>query len=193
MDTMELTQLIDRWNTVLDPEQGLTVRVPEATLDDIDLSEDAKTFLRLGGLSDQRYMGTQDLKLSKLPSIVSQVISLPSEFNRYRVLGEIGYYEYHCLNEEADGELVAITINFDQPIEIIFVNSSIIHFAKCEIARLEFWHDNVDNPVLQSEDQFQENVSLYEQQLREIDSRALTTDQTHWAQTLEGLRNGLGF
>ena len=112
------------------------IRIRKSVLKNINLPEETKQFLNQGGLIDTVYGGTLTPTLPRLTELVTEIGLLPDSFAYYRVLGDVGWKDFQCL-EEGSGQVVVVTADPEKEREIIFENSSIRQYAECFIVWID--------------------------------------------------------
>ncbi len=127
--------------------------------------------------------------LPRLTELGSETGPLPPSFARYRVFVEDGCLMYLCLDEEENGQVVAVIANPEREKEVFFFHSSILHFAECCIAASELWDREMEQDYAGDiKETWRNIIAKYEQVGREIDPPALTNDRTWYARKVSNLK-----
>lgn len=187
---MTTEELIQAWRT-WGKDMGDMVRIRKRVLQKTSLPEETKLFLNQAGLAEAIYYGMIKPNLPRLTELVSETGPLPASFARYRVLGEMGYHMFHCLDEEKNGQVVVVIADSERENQVFFYNSSIQHYAECCVVTGEVWdveieqgHASFPSPAW---DKF---VAKYEQAIRAIDPPALANERTLYARKIANLKEG---
>jgi hypothetical protein len=188
--TMTLEELIPVWRKWIKGHSDL-VRIRKSVLKNINLPAETKQFLNQGGLVDTVYGGTLTPTLPRLTELVSKIEPLPNSFARYRVLGDIGYKHFQCLDEEGDGRVVVVLAVPDEDKVVFFENSSIRQYAECLLA----WGEICE--AIEKEDAYfpslawDEYIAKYEQAICKIDPQALADESTWYSREINNLKAGI--
>ena len=185
MDIEELTAAWHKWGNSL----AFIVRIRKRVLEKINLPEDTKQFLNQIGLADAIYYGTLTPTLPRLTKLVSDTAWFPCLLAHYRVLGEIGYRMFQCL-EEGSGHVVVVMDNPGREREIIFVNSSIRQFAECLLRWGLLWEAIEQQRLHEFSPEWKKHLDEYEQMVRKIDPAALADEMNWFANLLIRVRAG---
>lgn len=182
--------LLDKWNDIGENSGG-TIKISSDVLNRTRLSGETKQFLAEYGLINELYFGTENINLTPLPFAFTDKRQLSSQYERYRVLGEVGYQMYECLDEISDGRVVIVKLNGTDSPEVIFVNSSITQFAECEIAWFDVWSKLETDNILTDSKSFQEIIDVYESELLSIDPLIFSESNSWRVHYLSKLRQGI--
>lgn len=199
MTTEEIVTAWRKWG-----KQGSDmVRIRKSVLKNINLPEETKLFLNQGGLVDTVYGGTLVPTLPRLTDLVAKAKSLPAAFQRYqlteplpasyaryRVIGDLGYKDFQCLDEEGDGQVVVVKIKVN-PARVLFLNSSIQQYAECCLAWSATWRATEQEGIFVASKEWGEYMAKYERAIREIDPRALANKKNWLARKLKNYKAGL--
>ena len=165
------------------------VRISKRVLKNIRLPEETKQFLNQGGVAEMIGYGVIMPTLPRLTELVSETGSLPASFARYRVLGEVGCLMYGCLDEEENGQVVAVLTGPEQENAVLFANSSILHYAECCIVTDDLWDMEIEQGCAgERKEALQKYIAKYEQAIREIDPPALADNRTWYARQVRNMK-----
>jgi hypothetical protein len=95
------------------------------------IPDEAKEFLTRAGLPESAppfLTFTYDQTNFVVPRLV-ETWMLPPEFARYRQIGDTGFEDPICLDEEKNG--MVVYLNQDEEFEKVFINSSVAQLAEC--------------------------------------------------------------
>jgi hypothetical protein len=188
--TVTLQELIPAWRK-WGKSMGDMVRIRKSVLTNVNMPEETMLFLNKVGLAEAIYYGTLTPTLPRLTELVSETGSLPTSFARYRVLGEVGYRMFQCLDEEESGQVVVVIANPDYEKIVLFANSSIQHYAECCIVAEEIWHERARDHVYFPSPEWDKFIAKYEQAIRAIDPLALADESTWHAREMRNLKAGI--
>ncbi len=188
MTSEELIKAWRKWGK----DMGDMVRIRKSTLQKTNLPEETKQFLNQAGLARAIYYSTITPTLPRLTELVSETGPLPASFARYRVLGEIGGWVYQCLDEEQNGQVVVVIADPEREKEVIFVNSSIQHYAECCVVTEEIYDIEIEGCAGERKEKGRKYTTRYEQAIRDIDPPALSDEKTWHAHMLNNVRAEYG-
>ena len=170
-------ELLEQWK---DYEECL-IRFSRKTLEGVNIPKVDKEFLAVYGVPDLFFiplLKAEDATLPRLPNSLPGTENLPTEYGRYRVIGDKGCRMFMCLDEGLAGRVVYVNGFKPEKIKVVFSNSSYHQLVAFWTAQLK--HGKlIENACEEDKDR---QIALYEETLRRIDPAALKkgADWARW-------------